>query len=324
MISIIIPVYHVEEYLAECLDSVLGQTYRDLEIILVDDGSADACPAICDEYAGKDERIIVIHQQNQGLSGARNAGLDVAKGEYVTFLDADDRYTSSEVLEKMHAQMVEQKADILFSKYRRINEAGKPLEEKREQGISRVIDENQFWSLWEKREDNSLVVVYTKLYRRKIWETLRYPVGKIHEDEWVLHDVIRQCDRMVLTDIVSIDYRQRTNSIIHTNFCLKNLFKCGALAERMDYIMEKGLHQFEPQIFAEGTVVLLMGYARLDLRKDREARRYVRTYYNRYKEFARAMLPRTVEKKQKLRLCIFLCSLRAYRFVRNRMSRNKI
>ena len=90
LISIIIPVYKVEPYLRKCLDSVVQQTYRNLEIILVDDGSPDSCGAICDEYATKDERITVIHQENKGLSAARNAGLDIATGDYIQFVDSDD------------------------------------------------------------------------------------------------------------------------------------------------------------------------------------------------------------------------------------------
>ena len=89
-ISVIVPVYKVEKYLHECVDSILAQTFRDFELILVDDGSPDNCGAICDEYAAKDSRIRVIHQENQGLSGARNSGIDVARGEYITFVDADD------------------------------------------------------------------------------------------------------------------------------------------------------------------------------------------------------------------------------------------
>ena len=87
LISVIVPIYHVEQYLRRCIDSIIGQTYKNLEIILVDDGSDDGCPAICDEYARKDNRIVVIHKDNGGLSDARNVGIDIAKGEYLAFVD---------------------------------------------------------------------------------------------------------------------------------------------------------------------------------------------------------------------------------------------
>lgn len=324
MISIIIPVYNVEKFLAECLDSVLGQTYRELEVIVVDDGSTDQSPAICDAYAAKDDRIIVIHQKNTGLSGARNTGLDAAKGEYVAFLDSDDRYASSDVIEKMYKSMTETQADLLLSVLRRMDETGNWLEQKQQRGICEVIEEEQFWGLWTNRKDDALVVVYTKLYKRKLWETLRFPVGKINEDEWVLHHVIGASRRIVLTDLVSIDYRQRSSSIMHTGFSRKNMGKCEALAERMDYFMEKGLHQYEPQLFAEGTVVLLLGYAKLDWHKDREARQDIRRYYQRYRRFAKVMLPRTKGKTQKIRLWTFTWGLGIYRFVRNWITKHKI
>ena len=103
--SVIIPIYKVEQYLRQCVDSVLAQTYTDVEIILVDDGSPDSCPAICDEYAKKDSRIKVIHKPNGGLSDARNAGLDMAQGEYVLFLDSDDWWDDKDALRKTDASL---------------------------------------------------------------------------------------------------------------------------------------------------------------------------------------------------------------------------
>ena len=98
LISVIIPIYNVEKYLRRCVDGILSQTYRNLEVILVDDESPDGCGAICDEYAAKDDRVVVIHQKNKELSGARNAGIDMAKGEYLAFVDSDDYVTDDFIL----------------------------------------------------------------------------------------------------------------------------------------------------------------------------------------------------------------------------------
>ena len=123
MISVIVPVYNVEKYLRQCLDSVLAQTYRELEIILVDDGSTDGSGAICDEYATRDSRIKVVHQQNGGLSSARNAGLDLATGEYVAFVDSDD-YIHETMLELLYQALVENNADTVICNFERVDEKG--------------------------------------------------------------------------------------------------------------------------------------------------------------------------------------------------------
>ena len=114
--SVIVPVYKVEPYLQKCVDSVLGQTFRDFELILVDDGSPDGCPLLCDAYAQKDDRVVVIHKENGGASTARNVGLDNARGEYISFLDADDFWLRDTVLEKIYNSLQNKPVDILILK----------------------------------------------------------------------------------------------------------------------------------------------------------------------------------------------------------------
>lgn len=123
MISTIIPVYNVDNYLPKCVDSIINQTYKNLEIILVDDGSLDRCPDICDEYAKKDKRIIVIHKKNGGLSDARNAGLEIAKGEYISFIDSDD-YINEHMYEDMLSAIENVDADLCICGYDRVNDDG--------------------------------------------------------------------------------------------------------------------------------------------------------------------------------------------------------
>lgn len=126
MISIVVPVYKVEKYLERCVNSLLNQTYQDIEIILVDDGSPDLSPELCDKYAKKDNRIVVIHKENGGLSSARNAGLRVAKGEYVGFVDSDDD-VENEMYEKMYRVITKEKVDFVISDYMRISDDGKEV-----------------------------------------------------------------------------------------------------------------------------------------------------------------------------------------------------
>ena len=116
LVSIIVPIYKVEPYLRRCLDSIVNQTYTNLEIILVDDGSPDGCPQICDEYAAKDKRIVVIHKENGGLSDARNAGLDICKGEYIFFIDSDD-WIKTDTIEFLYKITQDKKSDIVIGDY---------------------------------------------------------------------------------------------------------------------------------------------------------------------------------------------------------------
>ena len=125
--SVIVPIYKVEKYLYECIDSVINQTFRNIEIILVDDGSPDGCPQICDAYAQKDNRITVIHKQNGGLSSARNAGLQAAKGDYVIFLDSDDYYCRNDFLEIIDRKLGDKEVEALFFQRRRFVDTTKEL-----------------------------------------------------------------------------------------------------------------------------------------------------------------------------------------------------
>ena len=178
LISIIIPVYKVEKYLNKCIDSVIGQTYKNLEIILVDDGSPDNCPRICNEYASIDKRAIVIHKENGGLSSARNAGLDIAKGEYIFFLDSDD-YIAENTIERLYKALVLEKADIAIGNMTKINMLNK--EEYKTSIDIKLFDFNNI--------DDFLLFFNSRIAWRAPWaklykvailknnDDLRFPVG---------------------------------------------------------------------------------------------------------------------------------------------------
>ena len=126
LISVVVPVFRVEKYLERCVRSILSQTWRDIEVILVDDGSDDRCPLICDGFAGSDSRVRVIHKPNGGLSSARNAGIDAAAGEYLMFIDSDD-YIEPEMAEKLYDALIESGADMSLCGYRCVGDDGKEL-----------------------------------------------------------------------------------------------------------------------------------------------------------------------------------------------------
>ena len=186
LVSVIIPIYKVEPYLIRCLDSVVNQTYKNLEIILVDDGSPDKCPQICDEYAKKDNRIIVIHQENGGLSAARNAGLDICKGEYVSFVDSDD-WVAKEYIEDLFNICQQENSEIAICNHIRVNDSQIPYEDN-DLYIKSYRSLDALNILIYKAPD-SFVVSWGKLYKKELFNNVRFPLKQIHEDEFTTYQL---------------------------------------------------------------------------------------------------------------------------------------
>ncbi len=215
-ISVIIPVYKVERYLDACVASVVGQTYPDLEIILVDDGSPDNCPALCDAWAAKDTRIRVIHRSNGGLSAARNSGLDICTGEYIAFVDSDDRL-EPETLERALRAQQRSCADLVLFHYLCTDENDQPLPDRtpadREE---EALTPSQFWEKFFASGDacTYYVVAWNKLYRAELFHTLRYAEGKRYEDMFLLPNLIGQCREILCLNFRGYRYAQRTGSIM--------------------------------------------------------------------------------------------------------------
>lgn len=233
VISVIIPIYKVEPYLNRCVESVVGQTYKNLEIILVDDGSPDLCPQICDEWAKKDDRIRVIHKPNGGLSDARNSGIDICTGEYICFVDSDD-YIAPQMYEKMLLKMQEDGSDMAICGINEFCDGETPSVK---EGESELIDSNMaLHRLCDKKYNIYFVVAWNKLYKRYIFDNLRYPVGKIHEDEFLAHRVIGECKKISCMPEKYYFYYIRQGSITNSGFKEKQLAKIEAMEDRMEYV----------------------------------------------------------------------------------------
>lgn len=239
LISVIIPVYKAEPYLAACVESVLAQTYQDFEIILVDDGSPDNCPRMCDEFAARDSRIRVIHKENGGLSSARNAGIEAAKGEYLAFLDSDDLWTPV-FLERLYAALTQTGADFAVCLFRRFQgELSKELPAAVE--TEALSQREAFECLFSIRNEN-MVVAPNKLYKRAIFDSIRYPLSQIHEDEAVIHEIIGCAQRVAWVEEAHYLYREAPNSIMTARFSLKRLDETIAKERRIAYFEDCGLH----------------------------------------------------------------------------------
>lgn len=210
ILSIIVPVYKVEDYIHRCITSILEQTYNDFELILVDDGSPDNCGIICDDYAKKDSRIIVIHQKNQGLSAARNAGLEIVKGKYITFVDSDDSISSNTYSDNMKILLSDNSIDVLEYPYYKII-----LGEKQElyDDPSQHMYGNQeifyYWVIKSKKRTN----VWDKIFKREIFSTLRFPNGAVYEDLFLLPDISEHVYHLYVSNKGAYQYYIRQDSI---------------------------------------------------------------------------------------------------------------
>lgn len=236
-ISVIVPVYKVEDYIRQCIESVLNQTFTDFELILVDDGSPDNCGKICDEYAEKDPRIIVIHQENRGVSAARNTGLDVMRGKYVTFVDGDD-YISEDYLEVLHFAVSSEDFDMAMCGFYK-DEEGELIGKNTCVCTigNRVISGRELSCL---RYKNKLdISAWAKLYRRELYSELKFPEGKIHEDQAVIPKIFYLADKVVLLEECYYYYRVRSDSISHSKFKINRFDNIVHMNEHIQFLRER-------------------------------------------------------------------------------------
>ena len=235
------PIYKVEKYLSKCIDSILNQTYRNLEVILVDDESPDHCPTICDEYAEKDARVKVIHQKNKGLSGARNSGIEVAKGDFIAFVDSDD-FIHEKMYEILYKHIVDYDSDMSVCELQYVYEEEQPANDEikyDEECISVYSGREALGNLYNDKAVTT-VVAWNKLYKRKLFESLRYPIGKTHEDEFLIHRLLTNSESIVYSNARLYFYLQRNSSIMGKGYNLKRLDHVEALLDRMIYFKTSG------------------------------------------------------------------------------------
>ena len=235
-ISVIVPVYNVEQYLRQCLDSIINQTYRNLEIILVDDGSTDSSGIICDEYAQIDDRIKVIHKENGGLSSARNAGLDVCTsgGDFIAFVDSDD-WLEPDMYEILHNKIIEYKSDIVNCGYYR--------EYKKHREKVAIGEDSVYMGsdVVEKSYSSPYVcyAVWFKLYRKALFDAVRFPVGKNYEDMAIFFYTFEKAEKVLIISECLYHYRQRKSGIMAEKFSKKQLDIIYVCKEHLNYVGNK-------------------------------------------------------------------------------------
>ena len=242
LLSIIVPVYDVERYLPKCMDSILAQTFTDFELILVDDGSPDNCPALCDAAAAKDARIRVLHQKNGGLSAARNAGLDVARGEWIGFVDSDD-YIAPEMYEAMYHVVQSTGADLALCDYVKVDETGALCTQThvavpQKSLTGRELLQKAYWT--------TVQIACNKLYHRTIFAQLRYPVGKLNEDFFVIPEICLNTQKAVVVPDVLYHYVQRGDSIMGKSRTLRYYDAAEAAQHYWNCLVENRVYETLP------------------------------------------------------------------------------
>ena len=300
LVSVIIPVYKTEKYLEKCVRSVVGQTYQNLEIILVDDGSPDRCPEICDDFAKSDKRVKVIHKENGGLSDARNKGMTISNGDYLFFIDSDD-YVADNAIELLLSLSMRSNADIVCGDYYSINENDKIIDSgigyrntilSSDEAIDYFLLRN--WGAW------------GKLYRSEIQKSIEFPFGKIHEDEAIMLQILSKCKTIALTSEKIYFYLQRADSITSAAYSKKKMDWFYAWVKNSEYLKSVNSKSLNKCISKAWDVALynignLIGNAENKYDLD-ELSKFSREYR------FRILFNKFVKKSKKLRLLLFLIS----------------
>jgi len=247
-LSIIVPIYKVEKYLPKCIDSILSQTFTDFELILVNDGSPDNCGRICDEYAKKDRRVIVVHKENGGLSSARNAGIKLSQGKYIGFVDSDD-YIDEKMYEILYNNAELHSSDVVVCDYKKINvnDTYDKNRHNNELNISHYTNIEALYQLYPQKLEPDMAnkgrdvkwnIICNKLFKRGIFEKLIFKEGRIHEDEFIIHQILYNCTKVTYISTILYFYVQSPNSIMRSTYSKSKLDKVYALKERADYFMK--------------------------------------------------------------------------------------
>ena len=251
LVSVIVPIYNVEDYLPKCIDSIICQTYKNIEIILVDDGSPDSCGQICENYKKKDSRIKVIHKENGGLSDARNAGICRAKGSYYVFRDSDD-YIHERMIETLVEGVVSTSADIAVCSFKNVKEDEIiDIHSGINTGSYKLISEDiDRLSYFYGDKYTEFTVAWNKIYPASFFKEIKYPKGKIHEDEFTTYKLLELAKKIAYIDVPLYYYVSRSSSIMGEEFSLKRLHRLDAISERMDHYLSLGKYDwYEKNLF---------------------------------------------------------------------------
>ncbi len=235
LISVVVPVYNVQKYLKKCINSIVGQSYKNLQIILIDDGSTDDSGIICDEYAKKYQNIEVVHKKNGGLSDARNVGIKKSKGKYITFIDSDD-YVEPDYIFYLYSIICKYNVPVSVCRH---------IVHQEKSGV--VIPKNHHESKWKKEKifEDILysrtyeVSAWGKLYETNLFKSIKFPVGKLFEDVATTYKIIDRCEYIGVGDGIKYHYIMRKGSIVNNKFTENHKYMITATLEMDKYLSKK-------------------------------------------------------------------------------------
>ena len=318
-ISVIIPVYNVEKYLSACMESIINQTYKNLEIILVNDGSTDSCPQICEEYAAKDNRIKVIHKKNGGLSDARNIGLKQATGDLISFVDSDD-VVSLGFYQKLLNAFIENNADIAECAFLKFEKENAMNEAKEDSCPNAEIFETEK-ALGQLLEGPLSICVWNKIYKKEVIEDIDFPVNKINEDEYWTYKVFAKAKKIVKIYNELYFYRQQATSIMGSGYSLKRLDGLQAHEERLAYLKEN-YPELEQSAIRTYCMVAMYHYHQLSKHNDIDPERTYRdSIYDKVKNYYKWAVLKNWYWKDIIWFLLFIYSPKNYMRFREYMDR---
>lgn len=312
MISIIVPVYNVEKYIENCIESIVNQTYKNLEILLINDGSTDNSGYICDKWGSKDNRIQVIHQENQGLSDARNVGIKKSKGQYILFVDGDDIIADN--MAQFLVETIERKGvDCVFCQYEYINEtANKVKDSTLEVDSIKVVTKQE--SLLRLLNHLEISVVWNGLYKADLIRDLKFMIGKKNEDTAWRYLAVDRCKTIAYIPNRLYGYRMRSGSLMHQKFSLKDFDDLEAVVNRADYLIKKYPQLRYPALTE--VVAYCMAYYNNSIRylnkKDKkEGFRIIQNYRKKYPvKISQILKEKNISKNRKYSVALACISFR--------------
>lgn len=313
LISVIIPIYNRESYLEKCIQSVLNQKNVSTQIILIDDGSTDNSPEICDKFCTEYENIITIHNTNHGLAYSRNCGLDNATGDYIFFLDSDDTIAPYSLFNLQQA-IEETDSDYCIGNFEQYTDSNELYYHNviPQKFANKTFGQNDIWDLLAEANSFLLVIAPGKLYKKELWETLRFPIVPLSEDLFILPDVVSNSKRIHVLD--KVIYLQTLSAVSMTRSTpdIRILQTCGSMLSLTRHLCK--IKKFNVALFAFGDGTRrLIKYKKILTAE--EAQILIRKYYKGYKEASKLLSP-NVDSKNKVRLFIFRISLNLYGFIR--------
>lgn len=306
-ISIIIPVYNSEIYLEKCIESILNQTFKDFELILVNDGSKDNSYEICEHYHKQDSRIKVINKVNGGVSSARNAGLNVANGKYIGFIDSDD-YIHPQMYEILYNKLINTKSDIAICDYKKVYLKDnietilfdEKIVSKNILKFSNIEALNQFYDKYGMR----FTPMWNKLFKKTLFQNNKFEVGKCHEDEFIMHKLLYQSEYIIYIPIKLYYYFQSENSIMRKPFNILRLDAIDAYSQRVDFFKEINQKTLEEKALFAYSQEFLIHYFKFKkyFPKSNILRKIKKDYNSKFYEILKLHY---YTKKEKLLLILF-------------------